>query len=70
MLDNRGYGPPPRRRGSGNFLTHGIMTVLGAAVAAGLLLAFYRPPSGAPGISLPGIGAVPSGSVGRAAGRR
>jgi S1-C subfamily serine protease len=38
-------------------LTHAIMAVLGAAVAAGLLLAFYSPASGS---SLPGIGAVPS----------
>jgi S1-C subfamily serine protease len=38
-------------------LTHTIMAVLGAALAAGLLLAFYSPASGS---SLPGIGAVPS----------
>jgi S1-C subfamily serine protease len=41
-------------------LTHGMMTVLGAAVAASLLLGFHNPPSGAPGITLPGIGAVPA----------
>jgi S1-C subfamily serine protease len=41
-------------------LTHGMMTVLGAAVAASLLLGFHHPPSGAPGITLPGIGAVPA----------
>jgi len=57
MLDNGGFGVPPRRRGSGNALTHAIMAVLGAALAAGLLLAFYSPASGS---SLPGIGAVPS----------
>jgi len=57
MLDDTGFGAPPRRRGSGNVLTHAIMAVLGAAVAVGLLLAFYSPASGS---SLPGIGAVPS----------
>ena len=57
MLDDGGFGAPPRRRGSGNVLTHAIMAVLGAALAAGLLLAFYSPASGN---SLPGIGAVPS----------
>jgi S1-C subfamily serine protease len=40
-------------------LTHGMMTVLGAAVAASLLLGFHNSSSDAPGISLPGIGAVP-----------
>jgi len=37
--------------------THAIMAVLGAGLAAGLLLAFYGPASGG---SLPGIGAVPA----------
>jgi len=37
--------------------THAIMAILGAALAAGLLLAFYGPASGG---SLPGIGAVPA----------
>src|SRR5215472_13717605 len=60
MLENTGYGPSVRRRGSGNMLTHAIMAVLGAAVAAGLLLAFYNPTSGGSGISLPGSGAVPA----------
>ena len=32
----------------------------GAALAAGLLLAFYNPASGGSGISLPGSGAVPA----------
>jgi S1-C subfamily serine protease len=41
-------------------LTHAMMTVLGAALAAGLLLALYNPASGVPGISLPGSGAVPA----------
>ena len=58
MLDDTGYGPLPRRRGSGNMFTHAIMAILGAALAAGLLLAFYNPSSG--GISLPGSGAVPA----------
>jgi S1-C subfamily serine protease len=57
MFDDGGFGAPPRRRGRGNVLTHTIMAVLGAALAAGLLLAFYSPASGS---SLPGIGAVPS----------
>jgi S1-C subfamily serine protease len=41
-------------------LTHTLMAVLGAALAAGLLLAFYNPGSGGSGISLPGSGAVPA----------
>jgi S1-C subfamily serine protease len=57
MLDDSGFGAPARRRGSGNVFTHAIMAVLGAALAAGLLLAFYGPASGGP---LPGIGAVPA----------
>jgi hypothetical protein len=60
MLDNTGYGPSLRRRGSGNVLTHTAMAVLGAALATGLLLAFYNPGSGNSGISLPGSGAVPA----------
>jgi S1-C subfamily serine protease len=56
MLGENGLGPPPRRRGSGNVLTHAIMAVLGAALAIGLLLSFYnQAPS-----SLPGSGAVPA----------
>jgi S1-C subfamily serine protease len=57
MLEDSGFGTPVRRRGSGNVFTHAIMAVLGAALAGGLLLAFYGPASGG---SLPGIGAVPS----------
>jgi S1-C subfamily serine protease len=57
MLDDGGFGAPPRRRGSGNVLTHAVTAVLGAALAIGLLLAFYTPASGG---SLPGAGAVPS----------
>lgn len=61
MLHNPGYGPSfRRRRRRRGMLTHGMMTVLGAAVAASLLLGFHNSPSGAPGISLPGIGAVPA----------
>ncbi len=60
MLDDAGYGPSLRRRGSGNMLTHAIMAVLGAALATGLLLAFDNPTSGGSGISLPGSGAVPA----------
>jgi S1-C subfamily serine protease len=36
------------------------MAVVGAALATGLLLAFYNPTSGGSGISLPGSGAVPA----------
>ena len=60
MLENTGYGPSFRRRGSGNMFTHAIMAVLGAALGIGLLLAFYNPSSGGSGISLPGSGAVPA----------
>jgi S1-C subfamily serine protease len=38
-------------------LTHALMAILGAALAAGLFLAFYNPASG---VSLPGSGAVPA----------
>jgi S1-C subfamily serine protease len=62
MLDS-GYGPAPRRRGSGNMVTHMITGLLGAALAAGLLLAFYNPGSSGPGVSLPGSGAVPAPAV-------
>jgi S1-C subfamily serine protease len=55
-----GYKPPPRRRGSGNALTHAAMAVLGAGLAVALLLGFDNPGSGGSGISLPGSGAVPS----------
>lgn len=63
MLEDTGYGyrpSSPRRRGSGNALTHIIMAVVGAALATGLLLAFHDPTSGGSGISLPGSGAVPA----------
>ena len=62
MLEDTGYryGPSPRRRGSGNMLTHALTAILGAALAVGLLLAFYNPGSGGSGISLPGSGAVPA----------
>jgi S1-C subfamily serine protease len=58
MLDDSGYGVLPRRRGSGNVFTHVIMAVLGAALAAGLLLAFDN--SGGSGATLPGGDAVPA----------
>jgi len=41
-------------------LTHALMAVFGAALATGLLLAFYNPGSGSPDMSLPGSGAVPA----------
>jgi S1-C subfamily serine protease len=59
-MADTGYGPFPRRRGSGNMLTHTLMAILGAALAAGLLLAFYSPASGGSGVLLPGSGAVPA----------
>ena len=70
MLDDTGSGPSLRRRGSGNMLTHTVMAVLGAALAAGLLLAFDNPGSGGSGISLPGSGAVPAPAAGCPAGQR
>jgi len=60
MLPNTGYGSSLRRRGRGNMLTHAIMMVLGAAVAAVLLLALYNPASGGTGLTLPGGAAVPA----------
>jgi S1-C subfamily serine protease len=50
---------PSRRRGRGSVLTHALMAVLGAALAAGLLLGFYSPSSGSAG-SRPGISTVPA----------
>ncbi len=55
-----GYGTSPTRRGRGNVFTHTIMAILGAAVATGLLLAFYNPAPGGSGAALPGSGAVPA----------
>ena len=57
MQDYDGYGPLPRRRGSGNWLTHAIMGVLGAGLAVAVILGFFSPGSGG---SQPGIGAVPA----------
>jgi hypothetical protein len=57
MLGDSGFGPPPRRRGSGNVLTHIIMAVLEAALAIGLLLSFYSPgPAVFPKLPAPGRG--------------
>jgi S1-C subfamily serine protease len=58
MFDDSGYERPPRRRGSGNVVTHIVMAFLGAGLATALILAFYAP-SGS-GVSLPGSGAVPA----------
>ena len=55
-----GYGTSRTRRGRGNVFTHTIMAILGAAVATGLLLAFYNPAPGGSGAALPGSGAVPA----------
>ncbi len=57
MQEDSGYGRIPRRRGSGNVLTHFVMAVLGAGLAAGLILGLFTPASGS---SLPGSGAVPA----------
>jgi S1-C subfamily serine protease len=55
-----GYGPFLTRR-RGNTLTHFITAVLGAGLAAVLLLAFYSPASGGSGgSSFPGGGMVPA----------
>ena len=42
MLDDSRYGPSSGNR-TGNWLTHILIVVLGAALAAGLLLAFNGP---------------------------
>jgi S1-C subfamily serine protease len=62
MLGDTGYGyrTSRTRRGRGNVFTHTIMAILGAAVATGLLLAFYNPAPGGSGAALPGSGAVPA----------
>jgi hypothetical protein len=58
VLDDSRYGPSPRRRGSGNWLTHILIAVLGAVLAAGLLLAFNGPGSGDSGGLLLGMGSA------------
>ena len=57
MLEDSGYGTLPRRRGSGSWLTHAIMALLGAGLAVAVVLLFFTP---APGSSLPGSDAVPA----------
>jgi S1-C subfamily serine protease len=57
MQDYDGYGPLPRRRGSGSWLTHTIVAVLAAGLAVAVVLGFFSPGSGG---SQPGIGAVPA----------
>ena len=58
MSQDSGYGPYFTRRGRGNALTHFLMLVLGAGLAAVLLLVFGVASSS--GISMPGGDAVPS----------
>lgn len=58
MSEDSGYGPYFTRRGRGNVLTHFFMLVLGAGLAAVLLLALGVASSS--GISMPGGDAVPS----------
>ena len=57
MQYDSGYGPPSSRRGSGSWLTHAIVAVLGAGIAVAVVLLFFTPASGS---SLPGSGAVPA----------
>ena len=57
MQEDSGYGPLPRRRGSGSLLTHAIVAVLAAGLAVAVVLGFFSPASGG---SLPGSGAVPA----------
>ena len=57
MQNYDGYGPLPRRRGSGSWLTHTIVAVLAAGLAVAVVLGFFSPGSGG---SQPGIGAVPA----------
>ena len=57
MQGDIGYGPPSSRRGSGSWLTHAIVAVLGAGIAIAVVLLFFTPASGG---SLPGSGAVPA----------
>jgi S1-C subfamily serine protease len=56
MQGDIGYGSSSRRRGSGSWLTHAIVAVLGAGIAVAVVLAFFSPASS----SLPGSGAVPA----------
>jgi len=58
MQGDIGYGPLPRRRGSGSWVTHAIVAVLAAGIAVAVVLGFFSPASG--GGSLPGSGAVPA----------
>jgi S1-C subfamily serine protease len=58
MHYDSGYGPLPRRRGSGSWLTHAIVGVLAAGLAVAVVLGFFSPASD--GGSLPGSGAVPA----------
>ncbi len=57
MQDDSGYGPLPRRQGSGSWLTHAIVAVLAAGLAVAVVLGFFSPASGG---SQPGSGAVPA----------
>ena len=57
MQDFSAFGPPPRRRGSGSWLTHSMVAVLAAGIAVAIVIGFFRPASGG---SQPGIGAVPA----------
>jgi S1-C subfamily serine protease len=63
MQDFSGFGAPPRRRGSGSWLTHALVAVVAAGGAVAIVIGFFGPVSGSgqPGIgALPGSGAVPA----------
>ena len=57
MQDLGDFGPQPRRRGSGSWLTHAIVAVLAAGLAVGIVVGFFSPASGGPQL---GSGAVPA----------
>ena len=57
MQDFGDFGAPPRRRGSGSWLTHAIVAVLAAGLAVAIVVGFFMPASGG---SQPGSGAVPA----------
>jgi S1-C subfamily serine protease len=57
MQDFGDFGAPPRRRGSGSWLTHAIVAVLAAGLAVAIVVGFFSPASGGPQL---GSGAVPA----------
>ena len=57
MQDFGDFRAPPRRRGSGSWLTHAIVAVLAAGLAVGIVVGFFSLVSGGPQL---GSGAVPA----------